>query len=368
MKYPMSRIKVDPTYQHRVEALDYEHFIGIVRAIEANPAHLDDYPIDLAEFEESDGLFVINGHHRFEAACKLGMIEIPAVVHRLTKSQAIEFVARANDHIGSPLKRTRADRQKSIKAILSDPDLRRKLDVDIAEICGVDKKTVGNIRRSNPAWSADVRVTKTGEVFVLPQSTKAVEIPPGVSRPDHHQNVISTFEPEVSPVASECVTPIIPAQLPELTFWAKSDVQHLSNELTKFFEYGLLSDIDEIISVFETLTKEFRLNRRPTVPKIIPLVEQAELDFDSTTITSNSSSTEPESKNSQTRKRKSAAVVVRSIDEWKIAISQYPSYKQGLDWKKVCSNVRGAKYLSKAQKDEIKAWYLEDLASRAVCV
>jgi hypothetical protein len=221
MRYPIDDITVDPIYQHRVEALDVEHLIGIARAIEANPNHLDQYPIDLAKFADSDSLFVINGHHRFKAACELGLAEISAIVHYMTRSQAIEFVAGANDHAGSPLKRTRADRQKSIRAILDDPELRCKQDSDIAKIVGVDPKTVGNIRKSNPAWAAEVRIKPDGSIVKSTRirgdqaaTSKSMEIPK--IEPELVATVLPVQSMEIPKIEPEQVATVLPVQSVEI--------------------------------------------------------------------------------------------------------------------------------------------------------
>jgi hypothetical protein len=86
-----------------------------------------------------------DGFHRIEAAKSSGIDTILAEVRRGTSRDAIVLAAGANAAHG--LRRTAADKRRSVETLLKDKEWRRWSDREIGKACAVDHKTVGKIRR-----------------------------------------------------------------------------------------------------------------------------------------------------------------------------------------------------------------------------
>lgn len=86
-----------------------------------------------------------DGFHRIEAANSSGHESILAEVRKGTSRDAIMLAAGANAAHG--LRRTAADKRRSVETLLKDNEWRRWSDREIGKACAVDHKTVGKIRR-----------------------------------------------------------------------------------------------------------------------------------------------------------------------------------------------------------------------------
>ena len=86
-----------------------------------------------------------DGFHRIEAASSSGHESILAEIREGTRRDAIILAAGANAAHG--LRRTAADKRRSVEALLKDNEWKRWSDREIGKACAVDHKTVGKIRR-----------------------------------------------------------------------------------------------------------------------------------------------------------------------------------------------------------------------------
>lgn len=93
---------------------------------------------------DSVNYYVVDGNHRFLAAKKIGCTEIEAEVIDGTVRDAIWLSLGANATHG--LKRTNEDKAKSVLTALNDKEWCNLPDAEIAKQCGVDRKTVYNLR------------------------------------------------------------------------------------------------------------------------------------------------------------------------------------------------------------------------------
>lgn len=122
-------------------------------------AEIDDYLVsEYADAMESgaefppvvvfyDGVshWLADGFHRTHAARRVGAEEVPAEVRNGTKRDAVLYSVGANSAHGK--RRTNADKRKAVLTLLKDDEWSQWSDREIARQCGVNDKTVGNIRR-----------------------------------------------------------------------------------------------------------------------------------------------------------------------------------------------------------------------------
>ena len=184
---PTESVKCHPLLQMRAGGLDDAHRDSLARAIANDPDLLTLYPISVGELP--DGLTVLDGHHRLEAARQAGLACVPVVVMASTMKEAMIFSAGANDHVGQALKRTDADRRKAVQLLLSDPDCRKMTDTAISKVAGCSITTVGNIRRENPDFQSDIRVDRDGREIRASDSVKSpTRAPASTSREGSNWN------------------------------------------------------------------------------------------------------------------------------------------------------------------------------------
>ena len=86
-----------------------------------------------------------DGFHRIEAARRIDRETISADVREGGQRDALLLAASANAMHG--LRRTQADKRRSIETLLRDPEWMKWSDREIAKTCSVDHKTVGTVRR-----------------------------------------------------------------------------------------------------------------------------------------------------------------------------------------------------------------------------
>ncbi len=86
-----------------------------------------------------------DGFHRFEASRRIGKETILAEIKEGGQRDAILFAVGSNDTHG--LRRSQADKRRSIETMLRDPEWSKGSDREIGKACAVDHKTVGKLRR-----------------------------------------------------------------------------------------------------------------------------------------------------------------------------------------------------------------------------
>ena len=182
---PIKSVKVHANLQPRVEMND-DHVKQIVNALVDNNNVLDDKPIHCWNIKNDiansvNGLYVVDGHHRFKAfrdkSLKFQTVDV--IIHEserpenvndfefeaIQMSDALKFAIKANNHHGSPLKRSQADNRRAITLILDDRTNVKMSDSAIAELCGVSAPTVAKVRKSKLAYQSETRVTSDGRTI-----------------------------------------------------------------------------------------------------------------------------------------------------------------------------------------------------------
>ncbi|MER8653453.1 hypothetical protein [Mesorhizobium sp. M0847] len=160
-------IQNDPDLQMRTAGLD----VGVVTDYAEAMADGAEFPPAVLFFD-GEAYWPGDGFHRIEAARRTGRATISADVRQGSKRDAILFAVGANASHG--LRRTTADKRRSVLAMLRDPEWSRQSDREIGKRCAVDHKTVGSIRREITGGGGEfpkarsVAATDRGE-FPTPQ-------------------------------------------------------------------------------------------------------------------------------------------------------------------------------------------------------
>jgi hypothetical protein len=173
----LSELVSDNAFQPRL-GLDDDHVEAMVEALNHNLMTFDNDPIHVWVIEGQ--YLIIDGHHRFAAFSRKSdcIVAVPVIVHetvqndgesveehtRRSRADALQKAITANNHHGSPLKRSRADNRRAIELLLDDPMNRQLSDSAIASLVGVTSATVGNVRKSKPEYQVDQRLTTDGRV------------------------------------------------------------------------------------------------------------------------------------------------------------------------------------------------------------
>lgn len=136
----LHQITIDSELQMREAGID----VGVVAEYaEAMEGGAEFPPVIL--FFDGTVYWPADGFHRIAATKKIGRDCIHADVREGRKRDAIMHAVGVNANHG--LRRTNADKRRSVLALLRDPEWSRLSDREIAKRCAVDNKTVGNIRR-----------------------------------------------------------------------------------------------------------------------------------------------------------------------------------------------------------------------------
>ena len=138
-------------------------------------------------------------------------------------SDALKFAIQANNHNGSPLKRSQADNRRAITLILDDRTNVKMSDSAIAGLCGVSSPTVAKVRKSKLAYQSETRVTSDGRTISHSRQSSGVlaRVP-----------VVVSYEPEVllktEQAAPAEVAPIAKSKEPDL-IQLKMDLRFYKN-------------------------------------------------------------------------------------------------------------------------------------------
>lgn len=137
---PISSLTRDPAMQMRVSGLDSAVVADYAEAMERG----DMFP-PVTIFSDSESFWLVDGFHRTAAAIRLGWETLQADVREGSRRDALIFSTGVNDKHG--VRRTQADKRRSVMTLLQDPDFATKSDREVGKACAVDHKTVGSIRR-----------------------------------------------------------------------------------------------------------------------------------------------------------------------------------------------------------------------------
>jgi hypothetical protein len=97
-------------------------------------------------FYDGDEYWLADGFHRVAAAASASVQAMEAEVHSGTRRDAILYAAGANAAHG--LRRTNADKQRAVKALLDDEEWSKRSNRWIAQVCNVARRTVDNYRKA----------------------------------------------------------------------------------------------------------------------------------------------------------------------------------------------------------------------------
>ena len=182
-------------------------------------------------YYDGQSYWLADGFHRLEAHRAAGLEEMPCVVRQGTLRDAILFSVGANTTHG--LRRTNADKRRSVERLLLDEEWRQWSDAEIARRTSVDPKTVASLRaqtivtleipESNERLTADGRRMNVTNIGARPT-------PPTLSTP----STPSTPAPSTSSTSSTSSTPptpphspaFPPERLPQLT------AHHIAGQLS----------------------------------------------------------------------------------------------------------------------------------------
>lgn len=107
----------------------------------------------------SAGLWLADGFHRYHAHLRAGAMEIACDVRSGTLRDAVLYSAGANASHG--LRRTNDDKRRAVSILLSDEEWSKWSDREIARICGVGNKFVGDVRSVICVPNTDSMATRT---------------------------------------------------------------------------------------------------------------------------------------------------------------------------------------------------------------
>jgi len=136
MTIRVSSIDLDISIQCRA-AIDTE----TVNAYAERMTEGDKFP-PVVLFGTANQCYIGDGWHRIMAARQIALVEIDADLRPGGRIDALKYALHANDANG--LRRTNEDKRRCVSVALKEfPTLSNR---GIAEMCGVDHKTVGSVR------------------------------------------------------------------------------------------------------------------------------------------------------------------------------------------------------------------------------
>lgn len=131
----LSRIRRDGETQVR-EEISQSVVADYAKSLDALP------PVEV--FDDGSDLWLGDGFHRCAAFEAQGVTEVPCIVRKGTRRDALLFAVGANAKHG--LRRTNADKHRAVELLLRDEEWVEKSDHWISEKCGVSQPFVGKIR------------------------------------------------------------------------------------------------------------------------------------------------------------------------------------------------------------------------------
>lgn len=192
----LSRIRIDGGTQSRVEL---------------NNATVEEYSEAMAEgaafppvvvFFDGANHWLADGFHRYFGADHAGIDSIAADVRNGTQQDAQLFSFSVNADHG--LRRSNADKRKSVTGALKHPVSSKWSDNQIAKHCGVHHSTVGDVRRSLAESASDKPAERT---YTTKHGTTAVMNTANVGKSKPAQTQAAAPAPASAPTASPKATP-----------------------------------------------------------------------------------------------------------------------------------------------------------------
>ena len=159
-KLKLSEIRLDGGTQPRVslrQDIVDEYALDMQRGDSIFP------PVDV--FYDGTNYWLADGFHRYQAAKKLGLVEIGCNVHQGRVREAILFSAGANARHG--FRRSNADKQRQVEMLLKDDEWSKWADNAIARRCDVYHSFVSKIRSSLAQPSAPRLVQRGNQQYTM---------------------------------------------------------------------------------------------------------------------------------------------------------------------------------------------------------
>lgn len=150
----ISDLQIDRDLQMREAGVD----VGVVADYAEALTEGTEFP-PIIVFYDGENYWPGDGFHRIEAHKKAGRGTINSDVRQGNKRDAVLLAAGANANHG--LRRSTADKRRSVVSLLRDPEWAKWSDRQIGKACGVDHKTVGKIRID--ITSGEIPQTRTFE-------------------------------------------------------------------------------------------------------------------------------------------------------------------------------------------------------------
>ena len=178
----------------------------------------DTFPPVVVYADGSDN-WLADGYHRVMAATRNGWITIDAEIRKGTRRDAILAAVASNAQHG--LRRTNADKRRSVMVLLLDYEWGKWSDNRISEQCGVSQPFVSKLRASYNGYKMNKReVTRNGETYT--QDTANIGRKPAPIDDDGYEEVegqsdttteiIDTTTGEVLEGAAVVKTKVTPAK------------------------------------------------------------------------------------------------------------------------------------------------------------
>lgn len=123
----------------------------------------------LTVYWDGSQYWLADGFHRYHAALEAGLSALMCEVIKGTREAAQWHAIGANKAHG--LRRTNADKRRSVDSALSHPNAATMTDVEIAEHCGVSREYVNRNKRGQ---KCDPITPGTNGKYAEPAKTKAV--------------------------------------------------------------------------------------------------------------------------------------------------------------------------------------------------
>ncbi|MDX0531504.1 hypothetical protein GOC94_30885 [Sinorhizobium medicae] len=190
---PLSLIRDDPDLQMREAGIDPAVVADYAEAMDAGAK----FPPVILYFD-GKGYWPGDGFHRLEAGRKLGRETIEAEVHEGGKREAMLLAVGANANHG--LRRTSADKRRSVVAMLRDPEWSKWSDREIGKRCAVDHKTVAKVRAELTGEIPTERTYTTRHGYVATMTVRQAE--PPTSGGSMVERMLSTITTEA--LIAEC--------------------------------------------------------------------------------------------------------------------------------------------------------------------
>lgn len=174
-----------------------------------------------------DGLeyYLADGFHRYLAHVQAGRSEIEAEVKNGTLRDAILYSLSANDSHG--LRRTNADKRKSVMTLLEDDEWKQWSSSDIARACKVSHVFVIKLRKDDKPEV--VKFNKLGEVKERKSEHKKWTPPPHEPEPqDEKDDALQILLEENQKLTDKLTLAALPE---EDRFLAEMEIEDLREEL-----------------------------------------------------------------------------------------------------------------------------------------